>query len=287
MAANDLPGDRRNGRSVDQDGPNLELGHLTWVEASTRLTASAVILLPVGAIEAHGPHLPLDTDVIIAAGTAQRAARLLVNRGGDAVIAPPVAYGVSYVGTSLPGTTPAPAEALTALVASVLIELARWGPRRLVIVNAHLEPAHIAAIEAAVSLAEAASGARIAFPDQRAARWAARLSDEFRRGARHGGAYETSLLLAGAPHRVRSALLPNLPPVWVDLPARLRAGAETFAEAGMPEGYVGDPARASATEGERLFDALAQMVVTAVDELGNARPEPTPPSAEPLSTRPP
>ena len=251
----------------DPNPPPFNLASLTWPEAAAVLGQDSVVLLPVGAIEAHGPHLPLDTDVIIASAIADRAARRLSDRGQTVVVAPAVCYGVSYVGGCFPGTTPAPAEVVTGLVASVLTELARWGPQRLAVVNAHLEPAHVAAIREAVERAALASGAAIAFPDKREERWAATLSAEFRRGARHAGAYETSLVMAARPEMVRRDLQAGLPPVWVDLPERLRAGARTFAEAGGTDGYFGDPASATAEEGERLFEALAEMVVTAVQEL--------------------
>lgn len=252
----------------DPRRPAVDLASMTWPEAGAALRPETVGLLPIGAIEAHGPHLPLDTDVIIATESARRAARLLLDRGQRAVVAPALSYGVSYVGTCFPGTTPVPPEAVARAVASVLTELARWGPRRLAVVNAHLEPAHVAAVLEGVEHATAESGAAIAFPDNREERWSATLSDEFRRGARHAGAYETSLLLAARPGAVRRDLLPGLAPVWVNLPGRLRAGARTFAEAGGREGYFGDPATATAEEGERLFAALAAMVVTAVEELG-------------------
>lgn len=252
-------------------GPIRRLEDMTWPEARQYLAPDSVVLLPVGAIEAHGPHLPLETDVIIAEETAWRAARLLTARGDATVIAPTIAYGVSEVGACFPGTVPVPPGAVTAQVERVLIELARWGPRRLAVVNAHLEPAHIAAVGTGVERAIVASGATIAFPDQREPRWAAGLSEEFRRGARHAGGYETSLLLSQDPNAVRADLLPGLVPVWVDLPAKLRAGARTFAEAGGSDGYFGDPAAATAEEGERLFDALAAMIVAALDELDPTR----------------
>jgi creatinine amidohydrolase len=84
---------------------------------------------------------------------------------------------------------------------------------------------------------------------------------------RHAGAYETSLMLTATPERVRAAMLRELPPVRVDLPSRLRAGAKTFAEAGGTNGYFGDPASATAAEGERLFAVLAKMILTAVLSL--------------------
>jgi creatinine amidohydrolase len=248
----------------------LLLSDLTWVEAREVLGGGSVVLLPVGAIEAHGPHLPLDTDLIIATEVARRSAARLRHCHVGAIVAPPVVYGVSYVGAAFPGTVPVPSQVVSALVEHAIVGLAAFGPNRFVIVNAHLEPAHVEAVRHGVRRASASTGARIAFPDKREPRWASTLSDEFRRGSRHAGAYETSLVLAVSPEKVRTDLLSSLPPVFVDLPARLREGAQTFADAGGTEAYFGDPARASAVEGERLFDALATMIETAVEELDGA-----------------
>jgi creatinine amidohydrolase len=244
----------------------LALNELTWQEVAGLLRQRPVGLLPIGAIEAHGPHLPLDTDVRIAREMAVRAAALLERDGLPVLVLPAIAYGVSFVGTCFPGTSPADPAAFEAYLRSVLVHLGAQGYRAIGICNAHLEPAHVAAVRAAAEAAQSATGVPIAFPDKREERWAARLSDEFQRGARHAGSYETSLLLAATPEAVRLAALEDLPPLWIDLPAQLRAGARTFAEAGSPLGYFGDPARASAEEGEQLFAALAQMVREAVLE---------------------
>jgi len=243
------------------------LAALTWPEARDAFVAGAVALLPIGATEAHGPHLPLDTDVRLSEGVTRRAAALLEAAGTPALVLPSLAYGVSFVGTSFAGTLPVTAETFTLLVRDVLAGLDCYGGTRAAVVNSHLEPAHVAAIRAGIAAAEAATGGRlrVAFADQREARWAARLSDEFRRGARHAGGYETALMLADVPDAVRVAYA-ALPPVWVDLPARLRASARTFAEAGGTEGYFGDPATATAAEGAALFDALAAIVVESVRE---------------------
>jgi creatinine amidohydrolase len=262
--------------SSDSTAATLALSDLTWVEARDAFGTDCVVLLPVGAIEAHGPHLPLDTDVVIAVETARRAARRLRARTITAVVAPAILYGVSYVGGPFAGTVPVPPSVVTAVVENVLTGLASFGVTRFAVVNAHLEPAHVEAVRQGVQRAAAGTGAGIAFPDKREPRWAAALSDEFRRGARHAGSYETSLMLAAAPHKVRTDLLRSLPPVVVDLPARLRAGARTFAEAGGGEAYFGDPARATAEEGERLFDALAAMIVTSVEELDGISPSRVP-----------
>jgi creatinine amidohydrolase len=106
----------------------------------------------------------------------------------------------------------------------------------------------------------------VAFPDIRAPRWTERLSQEFRDGMRHAGAYETSLILAAYPERVRQEMLPTLPPVLVDLPGALRAGARYFDEAGGTLAYFGNPAAATATEGEAMYDALVEIMLDALSE---------------------
>ncbi|HET9015690.1 MAG TPA: creatininase family protein [Thermomicrobiaceae bacterium] len=247
--------------------PVRELAALTWAGAEGMLRQHPIGLLPVGAIEAHGPHLPFDTDVIIATEMARGAARLLDRDGLATLLLPPLTYGVSFVGTCFGGTSPVDPSAFEAHLYSLLTNMLPQGYRAIVICNAHLEPAHVEAVRAAAGRAAETTGVPVVFPDKREARWAARLSEEFRRGARHAGSYETALVMAARPDAVRRDELESLPPVWVDLPARLRAGARSFAEAGGTRGYFGDPARASVDEGEMLFAALAAMVRDAVLEV--------------------
>jgi len=246
----------------------MRLAELTWPEARDAFAAGAVAILPVGATEAHGPHLPLDTDVHIAVGAADRTASRLAAEGTPALVLPPLAYGVSFAGTSFAGTLPLHVETMTAVVRDVLVGLDRYGCTAAIIVNSHLEPAHAEALKEGIAQAEAATAGRLraVFPDLREPRWSASLSEEFRRGARHAGGYETSLMLVEAPDEVREGERQALPAVWIDLPSKLRAGAKTFAEAGATLGYFGDPATATVAEGEAMFDALAAIYVTALQE---------------------
>jgi creatinine amidohydrolase len=238
---------------------------LTWVEATSAI-ANSVAILPIGAIEAHGPHLPLNTDLLISEEVARRLADALVS-ARSVVILPSIAYGVSYVGTCFTGTTPTPPAALTQLITEVLVTTLDRGADIAIIINSHLEPAHIAAVTEARERAAGASQKPVAFPDIRDPRWSARLSQEFRNGMRHAGAYETSLILAAYRDQVRRELLPNLDPVFVDLPGALKAGARYFDEAGGTLGYFGDPASATAEEGERMFTSLVSI---ALDSLAEA-----------------
>src|SRR5213083_1028667 len=70
----------------------LDLAHLTWEEVRDLDRTKTVAIVPVGAVEAHGPHLPLATDVIIAEAMARAAAARLAARGHEAVLLPAIAY---------------------------------------------------------------------------------------------------------------------------------------------------------------------------------------------------
>lgn len=240
------------------------LEELTWVEAASALPNS-VAILPIGAIEAHGPHLPLNTDLLISEEVTRRSAEEIAHHR-PVVILPSIAYGVSYVGTCFSGTTPAPPAAVAQLVTEVLVTTLDRGAEAAIVVNSHLEPAHVAAITEACDRAQGATQKPVAFPDIRDPRWASRLSQEFRNGMRHAGSYETSLILAAHPTLVRRKLLSTLVPVLIDLPAALKAGAHYFDEAGGTLGYFGDPAKATAEEGERMFAALVSIVLASIGE---------------------
>jgi creatinine amidohydrolase len=240
--------------------PPLELNDLTWVEAREALKGRPVGLLPIGAVEAHGPHLPLNTDVIIAEATARRATELLATCNVPSIIIPSISYSVSFAGTSFAGTTPVDSDVFEDYLSNVLLQTCRQGYRAIICCNAHLEPGHVDAVMAACNFAERSSGLPVRCPDQRAKQFAVRLGEEFQAGSRHAGAYETSIVLHARPEAVRMHELPGLEPVWIDLPARLRDGATTFVDAGAKHGYFGDPRSASAELGKYLVDQLGEIV---------------------------
>jgi creatinine amidohydrolase len=239
------------------------LGSLSWNEARDVLSKQPVGLLPIGAIEAHGPHLPLDTDVIIARATALHAARRFEAAGVPSIVLPSVSYTVSFVGTSFPGTSPVDEPAFQQYLTSLLAHLAYQEYRAIVCCNAHLEPAHVQAVQNACRDAASKSTKPVLSPDQRRPEISVRLGDEFHAGSRHAGAYETSIVMAAQPESVRMDKLAELEPVWIDLPARLKDGARTFLDAGSELGYFGDPRSASAEWGHQLLDVLAEIAFEA------------------------
>src|SRR5262249_5373429 len=159
-----------------------------WTEVRDLLARApdAVALLPVGALEAHGPHLPLATDAIIAEGLARRAGDALEAEGRSAAVAPAVVYSVTDYAGSFAGTTGIPGPVPAAPVRATVDGLERAGFSRVALANAHLEPAHVASLRAALD----GTGAVLA--DCTEKRFARTLTEEYKRGACHAGSYETS-----------------------------------------------------------------------------------------------
>src|SRR5262245_17383123 len=104
-----------------------ELAELTWEDVRDLDRSRTVALLAVGAIEAHGPHLPLGTDDVIATAMARAAAAKLVSRGVGAVLLPPFPYTAAPFGAAFAGTLSISPAAVAALVADVVSEVTRHG----------------------------------------------------------------------------------------------------------------------------------------------------------------
>src|SRR5262245_26255254 len=191
-----------------------------------------VLILPIGSTEAHGPHLPLSTDVIIAQETALRAARMFESRGETALVLPPVTYSVTDFSEGFAGSISISAETATALVRDILLSLINQSFKRIAIANAHLEPAHIATLRTACDTIRTETGVEIAFPDVTRRRWAEMLTEEFRSGACHAGQYESSLVMCARPDLVQEELRLALAPNLISLSQAIRQGARRFTEIG-------------------------------------------------------
>jgi mycofactocin precursor peptide peptidase len=220
----------------------VRLGERTWTEVER-----TTVLVPVGSLEQHGPHLPLDTDSRIAAAVARRAA------DPSTLIAPPLAYGASGEHEGFAGTLSIGHAALRA----VLVELGRsagaWASR-LVFVNGH-----------GGNLPTVAQAAIQLRAEGRAVAWSGCVVPG---GDAHAGRTETSILLALDPSVVRlgAAEVGNTAPLRDLMPVLTSGGVKAAA----PNGVLGDPRGATAAEGEAL---LATLVENLRDELGRWKPD--------------
>jgi mycofactocin system creatininase family protein len=216
-----------------------QLGSLTSPEVAMRAAAGAVLAVPVGSTEQHGPHLPLTTDTDLAIALCSQLGAQL---DSAVVVAPPIFYGASGEHEGFPGTISVGQEATELL----LTELGRSATRtfaRVLLVSTH--GGNTEAVGRAVARLRAESrDVSVWFP-----RW---------HGDAHAGRAETSLQLALTPDAVRldRAEAGNTTPIAELMPA-LRA---TAVHGVSPNGVLGDPAGASAAEGTAMFaDLLADL----------------------------
>lgn len=245
-----------------------DLAKLTWPEAMPLFDARTIAIVPIGTTEPHGPHLPLDADITIALAMARRAAERLEALGQRALVTPAIPFGVTNYTEGFAGRITIQPGTLWALVEDVIVALEQQGIRRVVLANGHLEPAHVQVLRGVVLDHAGAKPdkARAIFPDNTRRRWAETLGDEFKSGDCHAGRYETSLVLAHDRANVREDAARALPPVKVDLIAKMKSGVSSFADAGAEHAYCGDPAAGTVEEGHDLVDRLATMLVESARE---------------------
>ena len=233
-----------------------------------------VAVLPVGATEAHGPHLPLVTDTIIATAMARAGAERLASDGLGAVLLPALPFTAAPFAAGFPGTLSISPTTVRDLVLDLARELSRLEFLALAIANAHLDPAHLKALADAAGRAEAEGLLPVAFPDLTRRPWAGRLGEEFKSGACHAGRYEGSIVMAERPELVRDEIQKALPPNPVSLSTAIAGGLTTFEQAGGPRAYFGWPADASAEEGRATVETLGVILAEAVhDALALRGPE--------------
>lgn len=246
--------------------PVHRLAEMTWEEVRDLPVEGAAALLPVGALEAHGPHLPLATDVVIAEAMAEEGARRLGEDDVPVLVLPALRYVSAGFAAEFPGTVHLRPEIVTALVTDVGRSLASHGIAVLGLANAHLDPDHVDSLRDAAAGIEEEGEIGVAFPDVTRRRLAERLTEEFRSGACHAGRYEGSVMMAARPGAVREEVATGLEPNPASLVDAMRAGATTFTGAGGPRAYFGWPAEATAEEGRETIGILGRMMAEAVRE---------------------
>lgn len=251
------------------------IGELTFGEASKLISGRSMLCLPIGAIEQHGPHLPLDTDVVIAEAIARR----LVERYAgefDLWQLPTVTVSLSREHEWAAGTLSLSITAFTAMMRDLAQTIVRSLPARdLVIVNGHGGNRGILqnliyefqgdfGLNVCVihPLALASVKAKEGLPDI------------------HAGLDETSLMLAFAPERVRRDKIasPKSPP-------DSRAVEDMIVDQGVTwpwssgdarlacDGVTGDPSAATAEFGDRIIESILQEARPALERLRQNRPK--------------
>jgi len=245
------------------------LAELTYEECANIVKAKPVILLPLGPLEAHGPHLPLGVDIQGAVILAELGAQQLTARGIETVIAPVIPYTLAQVAMPFPGTVTLRRETVIALLLDIAASFKQHGFQRLVIVCHHLERANLAALQEAAG--EISNSGLSVLVSGAIEHCFARNNPSLLKGEHplwdfHAGEAETAFYLWKYPQLVKEAIRVNLPPVWSDIRQKFLEGARNFFEAGAPSCYLGDPAQATAELGRRLYSILAQALAEEVED---------------------
>ena len=246
---------------------------LTRNEAAEAVRVDPVIVLPVAALEQHGPHLPLSTDADIGRGILARAFRGLEADGPDVYALPMLEVGTSEEHLDHPGTVSIPPHTLEETVVGIGSSLARAGIRRLVLSNTHggnraaLDLAALRLRRTARMLVVKAHSFRIPRPS------GVELPEREWTHGLHGGAVETALMLHLRPEAVREERISQFVSLGEDLEQALEfvgpEGAAAFAWlAGdlNPRGVVGDATLASAAMGERLLEAYGDFLARVIQD---------------------
>ena len=245
---------------------SLLWGELTWPDAQRRMQSIDLALLPVGAVEQHGPHLPLDTDAFDAAYLARRVAAAC--NEPKPLVLPLISYGVSYHHDEFKGTVSITNEALSRMVYDIGVSVAANGIRKLVIINGHggNGPAlHYAAqminrdarIFVCVDSGETSDVDLLSFVETP--------NDV------HAGEMETSTALAVRPHLVRMEqarpAVPSFSSRYLNFSSSRGVTWYAYTRSISPSGVMGDPTRASARKGAQMWEVMIAHLAAFVDDI--------------------
>jgi len=242
--------------------PTLELERMAWPEVRAALDAGCTtVVFACGAVEQHGPHLPLFTDAEIGSELARRVAKGL----GDALVAPTVRVGCSEHHMAFPGTISLEESTFAALLQDYVRSLARHGFRRICVIPSH--GGNFAPLTHALPMLREAAGERahvVAFTDlsKVISTWV-HVAGEMgvaERVAGHADVAESSVMLALHPDlvRIEAAEAGHVGPLTPELIQQLfTQGMRAIS----PNGILGDARGLSAELGQRCIEALVEVLV--------------------------
>ncbi|MCP5374286.1 MAG: creatininase family protein [Hyphomicrobiales bacterium] len=219
--------------------------------------ADAIAVVPVGSVEQHGPHLPVQTDTRLAHETSCRAARRVIAGGGQAVVLPTVWLGLSDHHVDFGGTLTADYETFHAVLAAVVRSVTALGFRRVLFNNGH--GGNIDALKVSTQrLARETAAVVVAttYPMEAVEEFGEILEDQD--FIQHADEAETSMMLALVPDLVDAGDLASCEGAAISGPLSSAKGYRWRPFSAMTaNGVRGNPTRASAEKGERLLDAAA------------------------------
>jgi len=242
------------------------LPDLTWQEVDELKKRTNKVLIPIGSLEQHGPHLPLSTDTIIAFEVARRVAEKL-----DVALMPPIGFGFSIEHMDFPGTVSLDPSTLTSVLENVCSSLAKHGFEKIFIINGH--GGNKATIESAIQLIK--NELNISLYSFTLLSMVQKIFNEIRDSPEgeigHADEVETSLMLAICPEKMKMNKGIDDPP---KLPKHLtfEASKKEVAFAWRTKeisksGVIGAPSKASEEKGRLMLDYLVDKITNIIRDL--------------------
>jgi creatinine amidohydrolase/Fe(II)-dependent formamide hydrolase-like protein len=248
------------------DGRQYLWGELTWPEARQRFHEVDIALLPVGSIEQHGPHLPLDTDAFDAAYLALRVAEACSDP--KPLVLPGISYGVAYHHEGFEGTVSITNDALAKLVYDIGMSASRNGIRKLAIINAH--GGNSPALNHAAQMIN--RDARVFVCVDTGETSDVDIYDLIETpNDVHAGEIETSTSLAVRPHLVQmdraASEVPEFSSHYLDFTSKRGVSWYAYTQRISNSGVMGDPTKASAEKGKKIWEIMIAHLVALVEDL--------------------
>lgn len=248
------------------------LPYLTWTDIDAlEDKENTVIVLPVGAIEQHGPHLPCSVDATVAAGVVGKALELLPDNI-PAYALPTISYGKSDEHLHFPGTVTLTGEVLLHTIQEIGESIYRAGFRKFLMVNAHggqPQPLEMAARELRLRHGDFMIIARGAWSVPHDSSFQSEQENQL---AMHAGHGETAIMMALAPETVHMDRAEANYPEPFPCPT-LSNGRPAAAWVSLdfgPSGVIGDPRGATLEQGQQLLQQLGEQWAQAITEIHQA-----------------
>ncbi|MCP8321537.1 MAG: creatininase family protein [archaeon] len=242
------------------------LPDLTWQEVDELKRRTDKVLIPIGSLEQHGPHLPLSTDTIIAFEVAKRVAEKL-----DVALAPPISLGFSIEHIDFSGTVSLDPLTLTYILKNLCSSLAKHGFKKIFIINGH--GGNRATIESAIQLIK--SELNISLYSFTLLSIVQKAFNKIRESPKgelgHADEVETSLMLAICPEKVKmDKCIDESPKLQAHLTFEASKKEVSFAwrtKEISESGVIGAPSKASEEKGRLMLDYLIDKITTIVKDL--------------------
>jgi creatinine amidohydrolase len=223
------------------------------------LHARSIVVLPLGALTPHGPHLPLDTTSLLASERARRAGVALEELGACTMVMPTFNFAIARLAQDFPGGITMRPGTLWALVEDMVLSLQQDGVRQVVLCNGHNEFEQVRILRhLCIEYSQRTrTDCQLLYPDGDEA-----FQPKFAEEEGFGGRRETSMMLALAPGKVDFELAKGLEPLDFKLPIPIPGKNRNLLQIGAERGYLGDPAGATAEEGGALLDEWSLALVS-------------------------